>query len=140
MQGIEAHSSDDGSWIEARSSKKRRKGGVGSGASSETMISNIANTALPEGLRFVFVPLTAGQKVTELSSTIVSQALQKHCPEGILEVRYNIRINLIAVDKQNSMSTRTLKFTEICGVPIRAYEPYSKPVISGVIKKVENGL
>lgn len=119
---IEVHPSDDGSLIEVRSSKKRRKGRTVSGLSSETVISIIATTALAEGLTVVFVPLTTGQNISDLSSIKVSQALEKPHPECILEVRYYFRLDLIAVDTRNGMTTRALlSSTELCGVPIRAY-------------------
>lgn len=106
------------------------------------MISNIASTALAEGLTVVFVPLTAGQKITDLSSVKVSQELYKQCPESILEVLCNVHLNLITVDTWNRRTTRRLLSWDpaLWSTNINRYKPFSNSVISGMIKNLKNDL
>lgn len=130
-------------WIEARSSKKRRKRHSGSDSSSQTVIlptsNDLSNTA--GGLTVLFVPVSPNHRITALSSIKVSETLEKLCPECITEVRYNFRLNLIAVDTRNGMSTNVLlKCSDLCGIQVRAYQPLGHPAITGIIKNVDAGI
>lgn len=128
-------------WIKVRSSCKRKKSRVNSadGSSTDTVVSQ-ANLAC-DPLTVILVPLTPEQRITDLSSIKVSQALEQLCPECILEVRYNVRLNLIAVNTRNGMASRELlKCTLLCSVPVRAYAPYAHPVTFGVISNVDIGI
>lgn len=143
IQDIEADPPEGGdAWNLVRSSKKRRKDRrSGSGSSSDTVLSHLASTAAANSLTVIFVPRMLTEKITHLSSIRVSQALEKMCPECIIEVRYNFRLNLIAVDTRNGMTTRALlSCTELCGVQVRAYQPLTQPATIGVIKNVDDGL
>lgn len=63
-----------------------------------------------------------------------SDVPELHCPECILMVRPNKRINLIAVDTRNPLATNTLlKLTAYCGVGVKAYEPVPRFAAVGVI-------
>ncbi|KAG0429354.1 hypothetical protein HPB47_023759 [Ixodes persulcatus] len=62
-------------------------------------------------------------------------------PECILEIRYNSRLNLVAVDVRNGQTTRgLLRCTELCGIKVRAYEPLPRHCATGVIKDVDTTL
>ncbi|KAG0443678.1 hypothetical protein HPB47_014649, partial [Ixodes persulcatus] len=66
---------------------------------------------------------------------------RKACPECIIEVRVNDRLNVIAVDTRNGQTTRTLlNCTSICGLKVTAYEPSSRSAAVGVIRDVETNL
>lgn len=52
----------------------------------------------PDSLTVVFASASADKNITALSSLKILQALEMQCLECILEIRYNTRINVIAVD------------------------------------------
>lgn len=105
MQGVETDSSVDDTWIEVRSSKKCHERGAGTFPHSVTLTSKTVIAALAERLTAVFVPLIAGQNITELSGINVSQALEKQCSGYILDLRYHLLLNMIAVHTRNGITT-----------------------------------
>ncbi|KAG0425460.1 hypothetical protein HPB47_027373 [Ixodes persulcatus] len=94
-----------------------------------------------EGLIVIFVSTVEHQLIATLSSLKLSIALEQMCPECILEVRPNKRLNLIAVDTHNGQTTRTLLVCfELCGMKVRAYEPVPRHYAIGVITDVDTAL
>lgn len=86
----------------------------------------------------MFTPAYADQSITTLSSLKKSQALELPCPEGILEIRYNNRIDAIAVNTWNGQtSLASLPCTSLCGKVVKVYEPLSCPATSGIIRYVD---
>ncbi|KAG0430398.1 hypothetical protein HPB47_022728 [Ixodes persulcatus] len=70
--------------------------------------------------------------ITSLSSLRLSNTLAKTFPECIPEIRYNSRLNLVAVDVRNGQTTRgLLRCTELSGI---------KTLRTGVIKVVDTTL
>ncbi|KAG0424322.1 hypothetical protein HPB47_028462 [Ixodes persulcatus] len=62
-------------------------------------------------------------------------------PECILEIRFNNRLNLIAVDVRNGQTTRgLLRCTVLCGIKVRAYEPLPRHCATGIIMDVDTTL
>lgn len=79
----------------------------------------------PDSLTVVFLPASADQNITTLSSLKVSQALEMLCPEIILEIRPNTRINVIAVDTRNGQTSRALlSLTNLCGMTVKVTSPF----------------
>ncbi|KAG0445206.1 hypothetical protein HPB47_018492 [Ixodes persulcatus] len=79
--------------------------------------------------------------ITSLSSLRLSNTLAKTFPECILEIRYNSRLNLVAVDVRNEQTTRgLLRCTELCRIKVRAYEPLPRHCVTGLIKDVDTTL
>ncbi|KAG0438852.1 hypothetical protein HPB47_016845, partial [Ixodes persulcatus] len=99
--------------------KKRRH-------SSDSVISKstIQTPEHPVGLTVIFSPTNPEQSLMKLNMNKVSDAFELHCPECILMVRPNKRLNLIAVDTRNSLATKALlQLTKLCGMDVRAHEP-----------------
>ncbi|KAG0424484.1 hypothetical protein HPB47_028299 [Ixodes persulcatus] len=89
-------------------------------------------------LTVIFVPVKEETRITTLNSLKVSEALEKLCQEGIIQVRPSDRLNLIAVDVRNGQAAKTLLNTAmLCVVPVRAYSPLSGPISYGVIQGVD---
>lgn len=134
---IELSDFDDLDWTDV-ARKKRKKNSPNSSPSAETVRST---AVVPEGLTVIFTPVEQDQVITSLSSLRLSNTLAKTFPECILEIRYNSRLNLVAVDVRNGQTTRgLLRCTELCGIKVRAYEPLPRQCATGVIKDVDNTL
>lgn len=89
----------------------------------------------------IFSPAHPNILITKLSSLKVSRALELLCPECIMEVRFNYRLNLIAVDTRNSQTSGTLlKCTELCGIPVKVYSAFPRPCAIGIIRDVDDDL
>ncbi|KAG0445089.1 hypothetical protein HPB47_023913 [Ixodes persulcatus] len=135
---IELSDFDEPDWKDVKTRKKRKKTSPNSSLSAETVCSA---GVVPEGLTVVFTPLEEGHVITSLSSLKLSLALEKMFPECILEIRFNNRLNLIAVDVRNGQTTRgLLRCTVLCGIKVRAYEPLPRHCATGVIRDVDTTL
>ncbi|KAG0415422.1 hypothetical protein HPB47_007398 [Ixodes persulcatus] len=135
---IELSDFDEPDWKDVKTRKKRKKTSPNSSLSAETVWSA---GVVPEGLTVVFTPLEEGHVITSLSSLKLSLALEKMFPECILEIRFNNRLNLIAVDVRNGQTTRgLLRCTVLCGIKVRAYEPLPRHCATGVIRDVDTTL
>lgn len=88
--------------------KKRNTTSPHSSLSAETVCSA---AVVPEGLTILSTPLEDGHIITSLSSLKLSLAMEIFS-ECIFEIRFNIRLNLIAIDVRNEQTTRgLLRFT-----------------------------
>ncbi|KAG0415409.1 hypothetical protein HPB47_007421, partial [Ixodes persulcatus] len=135
---IELSDFDEPDWKDVKTRKKRKKTSPNSSLSAETVCSA---AVVREGLAVVFTPLEEGHVITSLSSLKLSLALEKMFPECILEIRFNNRLNLIAVDVRNGQTTRgLLRCTVLCGIKVRAYEPLPRNCATGVIRDVDTTL
>ncbi|XP_042150784.1 uncharacterized protein LOC121838540 [Ixodes scapularis] len=122
-------------WNKARSRKRSHKT-LSDSASSSGTVRKQPNVS--EGLTVIFAATKPDQKLATLSSLRLSNALEKLCPECILQIRPNERLNVVAVDVRNGQTTRTLlKCPELCGVSVRAYQSLEGPTSIGVIKNVD---
>ncbi|CAN8006983.1 unnamed protein product [Ixodes pacificus] len=60
---------------------------------------------------------------------------------GIVLIRPNTRLNLIAVDTRNSEATTSLlKVTSLCKVQVKAYEPSPRLAAVGAIRGVDQDI
>ncbi|KAG0437588.1 hypothetical protein HPB47_017374 [Ixodes persulcatus] len=123
---IELSDFDEPEWKDVKTRKKRKKTSPNSSLSAETVCSA---AVVPEGLTVVFTPLEEGHVITSLSSLKLSLALEKMFPECILEIRFNNRLNLIAVDVRNGQTTRgLLRCTVLCGIKAKVQRSRSPSV------------
>ncbi|KAG0434963.1 hypothetical protein HPB47_018760 [Ixodes persulcatus] len=125
---------DGGEWYPARAPRKRRYKETSSQDSEK-------DAPRTESLTVIFVPTKEGDRISSLSSLKLTDGLDLLCPECIVQIRPNERLNLIAVDVRNGFTTRTLlKCTRLCGLPVKAYEGLADPTVEGVIKNVDAAL
>lgn len=86
----------------------------------------------------IFVPVNQETRLTSLSSLKLTEALKGICQESACQVRYNDRLNLIAVEVLNEQAAQALlKTTDLCGIPVRTYLALSGPTTVGVIRDVD---
>ncbi|KAG0413896.1 hypothetical protein HPB47_008959 [Ixodes persulcatus] len=86
----------------------------------------------------IFVPVNQETRLTSLSSLKLTEALKGICQESACQVRYNDRLNLIAVEVLNEQAAQALlKTTDLCRVPVRPYLALSRPTTVGVIQDVD---
>ncbi|KAG0435739.1 hypothetical protein HPB47_018341, partial [Ixodes persulcatus] len=125
-----------GPYQEVRSQKRTRRSN--SNSSSETIIQS---KAIEEGLTVEFVPADTETLITSLSSVKLSRAFENSSPEGIHEVRFNSRLNVIAVDTRNDEATKTLlNLKALCGIPVMSYSPLAGTTVNGMIQDVDKEL
>ncbi|KAG0410284.1 hypothetical protein HPB47_012601 [Ixodes persulcatus] len=131
------HDDDTGGpYQEVRSRKRTQRNN--SNCSSETIIQS---KAIEEGLTVVFAPADTETLITSLCSVKLSRALENSCPEGIHEVGFNSRLNVIAVDTRNGEATKTLlNLKALCGIPVMSYSPLAGTTVNGIIQDVDKEL
>ncbi|KAG0443388.1 hypothetical protein HPB47_014976, partial [Ixodes persulcatus] len=104
---------------------------------SDSGTARVSNT-VSNSLTVVYAPTDSEKKLTSLSSLNVTQALEKISPECILQVRYNQRLNLIAVDVRNGHAAQVLmNNTLLCGIQVRPYSLLLGKTSIGVIHDVD---
>ncbi|KAH7932212.1 hypothetical protein HPB51_029445 [Rhipicephalus microplus] len=95
------------------------------------------NTLKPD-LTIIFKPKNPEDVITRLNQLALKTAFEEGCSsDGVLQVRPNERLNLLAVDTRNAdASERLLKISSIAEVLVQAYEPRRSNITVGVIKGV----
>ncbi|KAL1416289.1 hypothetical protein MTO96_006320 [Rhipicephalus appendiculatus] len=94
------------------------------------------NTPKPN-LTIIFKPKNPVQVITRFNPLALKAAFEEAAPDGVLPVRPNERLNLLAVDtRHEDASERLLKISSIAGVLVQAYEPRPSNCGVGVIKRV----
>ncbi|KAH7939888.1 hypothetical protein HPB52_018834 [Rhipicephalus sanguineus] len=94
------------------------------------------NTPKPN-LTIIFKPRNPEQIITGFNPLALKTAFEEAAPDGVLQVRPNERLNLLAVDTRHAeASERLLKVSSIAGVLVQAYEPRPANCGVGVIKGV----
>ncbi|KAL3199590.1 hypothetical protein MRX96_001346 [Rhipicephalus microplus] len=95
------------------------------------------NTLKPD-LTILFKPKNPEDVITRLNQLALKTAFEEGCSsDGVLQVRPNERLNLLAVDTRNAdASERVLKILSIAEVLVQAYEPRRSNITVGVIKGV----
>ncbi|KAH6930345.1 hypothetical protein HPB50_012995 [Hyalomma asiaticum] len=88
-------------------------------------------------LTVIFKPRNPEHVVTRFNPLRLKAAFEAVAPDGVLQVRPNERLNLLAVDTRSvEASERLLKVTNIGEIALQAYEPRPNNCGVGVIKGV----
>ncbi|KAG0429367.1 hypothetical protein HPB47_023682 [Ixodes persulcatus] len=120
--------SDDGGKWTTQMTKKRRHG---SNSSQSTIISQL----LPN--LTVIVKPTDPTKLGYLNPLVLKKKLEDVAPEGIIQIRPNYRLNLLALDTRNVESTKALiRLKSLGPVQVMTYEPPPPSAYVGVIRGV----
>lgn len=92
----------------------------------------------PKHGRVVIIkPSKADGVITRFNPLALKSGLESMAPDGVLQIRPNHRLNLLAVDTRNGDATaRLLKLKTIQGISVQAYEPRSSDCGTGVIRDV----
>lgn len=103
-------------------------------------ISAVANP-LRHGVVVGIKPVDSSKIITRYNPLALKEGLESLAPDGVLQVRPNYRLNLLAIDTRNADATeRLLKISSIAGVRVQAYEPRPSNCGVGVIRGVTTDL
>ncbi|XP_077547664.1 uncharacterized protein LOC144159881 [Haemaphysalis longicornis] len=92
---------------------------------------------LRHGLVVIVKPTDPSKIITRFNPLAVKDGLETLAPDGVLQVRPNNRLNLLAIDTRNADATeRLLIISNIAEIPVRAYEPRPSKCGVGVIRGV----
>lgn len=129
---------DQGSFKEVVRGTKRHCSSRGSGTSGTTIITQTEATV---GLVVLFTPADRDVRIDTINSLRLTSTLETLVPSCVIEVRYNMRKNLLAIDTRNGQTTRTLLgLTKLCGMEVRAFEPRGKVCSVGIVRNIDCSL
>lgn len=114
--------------------KRRRRGSKGSLSTADD---NAHVNAPRHGLTVILKPNDPTKIITRFNPLMLKASFELVAPDGVLQLRPNYRLNLLAVDTRNVDATACLlKITSIMGIPVEAYEPRPNNCAAGVIRGV----
>ncbi|KAG0425578.1 hypothetical protein HPB47_027271 [Ixodes persulcatus] len=117
---------------------KRRCLSQGSGSREKTIITQTEPTV---GLVVLFTPVDGDVRIDSINSVRLTSTLETLVPLCVIEVRYNRRKNLLAIDTRNGQTTRTLLGqTTLCGMQVRTFEPRGKASSVGIVRDIDSTL
>lgn len=126
--------SDDGTFTKVTTKKRRRKL---SGNSSESASTVVYNRCDFPGLTVIVKPKDPSKQMKRLNPLHLNEHLDSIAPDGVISIRPNYRLNLLAVDTRNTESTKALlNLTSICGIAVHAYAPQSRESAVGIVYDV----
>ncbi|KAH7968766.1 hypothetical protein HPB52_011225 [Rhipicephalus sanguineus] len=132
------NSSDDSDKGSVVLPPKRRRGSK----RSRMPLSSAPVENMPKpNLTVIFKPQNPEQIITRFNPLTLKAAFEAVVPDGVLQVRPNERLNLLAVDTRSAeVSERLLKIKNIGEIALQAYEPRPNNCGVGVIKGVPTDL
>lgn len=111
---------DDSSYTIVQKRKKRRSASIS--AIGET--STLPSTRRRHGLTVIVKPKDPARQISKVNPLKLLDKLDSLAPDGVLRVRPNPRLNLLALDTRNNESTRSLlALTSVEGISVKTYEP-----------------
>lgn len=118
--------------------KKRRRSSRGSGASATTIITS---SNPPNGLTVIVKPTDPNNKISKINAIKLTEILESFAPDGVIQIRPNHRLNVLAIDTRNLESTKALlKLTRIGSIQVLAYEPRPRDSAVGIIRDVDSDI
>ncbi|KAG0421821.1 hypothetical protein HPB47_002304, partial [Ixodes persulcatus] len=119
---------DEAGW-KTQTSKKRRHG---SNSSEDTFI-----TQPGYNLTVIVKPTDPTTIITNMNPLVLKQKLDSVAPDGVIQIRPNYRLNLLAIDARNVESTKALLQLKNLGtVQVQTYEPPPPSASVGIIRGV----
>lgn len=119
---------DEAGW-QTQTSKKRRHG---SNSSEDTII-----TQPGYNLTVIVKPNDPTTIITNMNPLVLKQKLDSLAPDGVIQIRPNYRLNLLAIDARNVESTKALLQLKNLGtVQVQTYEPPPPSASVGIIRGV----
>ncbi|KAG0415265.1 hypothetical protein HPB47_007541 [Ixodes persulcatus] len=119
--------------------RKRPSTAINSVSSGATVIT--ATAPLQPTLTVILKPTDPDKSLAKINPLKISEKLEMTAPDGVILVRPNRRLNLLAIDCRNTESTKALlKLESIRGIPVQAYAPHSREAAKGVIYGVQEDI
>ncbi|XP_077536158.1 uncharacterized protein LOC144148510 [Haemaphysalis longicornis] len=130
----EAMEADGDGKFQLVKGKRRRRASKGSLSTADD---NTRVNVPRHGLTVILKPKDPAKIITRFNPLSLKASFELVAPDGVLQLRPNYRLNLLAVDTRNVDATaRLLKITTIMGIPVEAYEPRPDNCAAGVIRGV----
>ncbi|KAG0433648.1 hypothetical protein HPB47_019685 [Ixodes persulcatus] len=121
-------SDNEASW-NVKAIKKRRHG---SNSSEATIITQVSHN-----LTVIVKPMDPTKLITKLNPLVLKEKLDSLALDGIIQIRPNYRLNLLALDTRNLESTKAiLQLKNIGPLQVHTYEPTPASSSVGVIRGV----
>ncbi|KAM7303423.1 uncharacterized protein ISCGN_013381 [Ixodes scapularis] len=121
-------SDNEAPW-NVKATKKRRHG---SNSSEATIITQVSHN-----LTVIVKPMDPTKLITKLNPLVLKEKLDSLAPDGIIQIRPNYRLNLLALDTRNLESTKAiLQLKNIGPLQVHTYEPTPASSSVGVIRGV----
>ncbi|KAM7303608.1 hypothetical protein ISCGN_013556 [Ixodes scapularis] len=118
--------------------RKRPSTAISSVSSGATIITT---APLQPTLTVILKPTDPDKSLAKINPLKISEKLEMTAPDGVILVRPNRRLNLLAIDCRNTESTKALlKLESIGGIPVQAYAPHSREAAKGVIYGVQEDI
>lgn len=114
--------------------RKRRKASTRSDSSNKTVITT--NRVHPR-LTVIIKPKDPASVIATINPMKITEKLEMTAPDGVILVRPNRRLNVLAIDTRNTEATKALLgLTSLGGIAVLAYEPLPRELAAGVIYEV----
>ncbi|KAG0412517.1 hypothetical protein HPB47_010353 [Ixodes persulcatus] len=127
--------SDDNSGftlVQSKKTRKRKHVSKGSASSDDSII-----TTPSHGFTVVIKPGDLSQIITKINPLKLSEKLNDIAPDGVILIRPNCRLNLLAIDTRNTECTKTLlKMRTLSGMKVTVYEAHQRSSAVGIIRGV----
>lgn len=118
--------------MQSKRTRKRKHVSKESASSDDTII-----TTPSLGLTVVVKPADPSQIITKINPLKLSEKLNDIAPDGVILIRPNYRLNLLAIDTRNTESKKTLlKTTTLCRMKVTVYEAHQRSSAVGIIRGV----
>ncbi|KAG0438084.1 hypothetical protein HPB47_017153 [Ixodes persulcatus] len=114
--------------------RKRRHLSGGSASSQATIIDAHRGTV-------IFKPQDPTKLIAKLNPLTLSQELDSITPNGVIQIRPNYRLNLLAIDMRDNSSMKTiLTLTILLGIKFQTYEAHPRSSAVGIIRDVDKDI
>ncbi|KAG0431695.1 hypothetical protein HPB47_021551 [Ixodes persulcatus] len=114
--------------------RKRRKASTSSESSDKTV--KTMNRTDPH-LTVIVRPKDPDKVIATINPKKIQEKLDMTAPDGVILVRPNRRLNVLAIDTRNRDATKALlALTTLDGIAVLAYEPLPRESAAGVIYEV----
>ncbi|KAG0445221.1 hypothetical protein HPB47_018221 [Ixodes persulcatus] len=114
--------------------RKRRKASTSSESSDKTV--KTMNHTDPH-LTVIVRPKDPDKVIATINPKKIQEKLDMTAPDGVILVRPNRRLNVLAIDTRNRDATKALlALTTLDGIAVLAYEPLPRESAAGVIYEV----
>ncbi|KAG0431326.1 hypothetical protein HPB47_021884 [Ixodes persulcatus] len=114
--------------------RKRRKASTSSASSDKTV--KTMNRTDPH-LTVIVRPKAPDKVIATINPKKIQEKLDMTAPDGVILVRPNRRLNVLAIDTRNRDATKALlALTTLDGIAVLAYEPLPRESAAGVIYEV----
>lgn len=125
---------ENGPFILQKRSKRRR--GSNASGSDQTVV-----TRSEYGLTVIVKPKDGKDLISKINPLKLHEKLESIYPDGVISVRPNHRLNLLALDTRNTEATKALlALTCIGKIVVQTYEPRSLTSAVGVIRGVSTDI